>query len=110
MASSAGYFVHPKAVMEFAYDLVREYEDWDREQDRVHDYRNIWHKMRGKCKNRSNWHYKRYGAKGVRVCPEWDASLEKFKEDMGHMPDGVIGVCRKDKNENFNPENTVWKF
>lgn len=32
---SDGYFQHPKAVYDYAHELVREYDEHQREQDRL---------------------------------------------------------------------------
>jgi hypothetical protein len=29
------YFEHPKAVIDYAWQLVREYNDWQKEQDKI---------------------------------------------------------------------------
>ena len=35
MGSNNGYFQHPKGVIDFAYQLVKEYDDHEKEQDRI---------------------------------------------------------------------------
>lgn len=39
----------------------------------------VWKNMRQRCVNSNNKSYKNYGAKGVRVCCEWD-SYESFRQ------------------------------
>lgn len=41
----------------------------------------IWSGMIQRCDNPNNSSYKRYGAKGIRVCERW-YSFEEFYEDM----------------------------
>ena len=38
----------------------------------------IWIGMKQRCNNPNNTNYKNYGAKGIRVCKEWDKSFDNF--------------------------------
>lgn len=105
-----GVFQHDPSVFDLAYQLVKEYEEHEREQDRRVIHQNIWHKMKSKCSNKTGWYYDNYGAKGIRVCGRWQDSLENFEEDMGPVPEGATGITRKEKDKHFTPENTVWKY
>jgi len=50
MATGNGYFVHSQAVMELAYILVKEYDQHEREQDR------LWKKAHGpQPKSSKSW-------------------------------------------------------
>ena len=102
--------MHSQSVIDLAYRLVKEYEAWEREQDRAVTHRNLWHKMKSKCLNSKGWFYDKYGARGIRVCAEWIDDLEQFIEDMGPVPKGATGIGRIEKDKHFTPENTGWKY
>jgi len=44
--------------------------------------------MKQRCFNPNSSSYKRYGAKGVTICPRWVESFEAFLADMGERPKG----------------------
>ena len=69
---------------------------------------NSWRSMRERCYLKSNASYKRYGAKGVTVCPAWKDSFEAFLRDMGERPEGHV-LSRKNDRGNYEPSNVVWK-
>src|ERR1022692_4443417 len=37
-----------------------------------------WHAMRGRCNNRRNQDYDRYGGRGIKVCVSWEKSFVRF--------------------------------
>lgn len=69
---------------------------------------NSWRSMRERCYSKSNASFKRYGAKGVSVCPAWKNSFEAFLRDMGERPEGHV-LSRNNDKGNYEPGNVVWK-
>lgn len=68
----------------------------------------IWIGLRGRCNNPKNSGFKWYGAKGITVCPEWEASFETFLADMGKAPSPKHSIDRIDYNKGYFKENCRW--
>lgn len=63
--------------------------------------------MKARCTNPNNTGYYGYGAKGIKVSPEWIASFEIFLKDMGERPDGT-SLDRIDNTIGYNAKNCKW--
>lgn len=66
-----------------------------------------WTLMKRRCLNKNSKDYPEYGGAGVKVCPEWIASFEKFLADMGPRPEGRT-LDRKDGTKGYSAENCKW--
>lgn len=69
----------------------------------------VWHQMRGRCSNPANESYSRYGAKGIRVSPEWQDDYPSFKA-WAYANGYVEGLTldRVDPDRGYGPSNCRW--
>lgn len=69
----------------------------------------IWGNMKSRCNNPNVPCYKYYGAKGVRICKEWESNYSIFKEwalQNGYQED--LEIDRVDRDRNYEPDNCRW--
>lgn len=66
-----------------------------------------WTRMRGRCGNRNNHKYHRYGGRGIIVCKRWGNFL-RFFEDMGVRPSKEHSLDRVNNDGNYEPSNCRW--
>lgn len=66
---------------------------------------NTWRAMRERCYNPNYKSYNNYGAKGIKICDDWQ-HFDKFREYA--YKNGYINgytIDRIDSNQNYTPEN-----
>lgn len=74
----------------------------------------IWSDMRFRCNNPKDKSYKYYGAKGVKVCDEWEHDYGAFRDwalANGYDPNAKFQECTIDRINpfgNYEPSNCRW--
>jgi hypothetical protein len=66
--------------------------------------------MKFRCYNRNQAAYYRYGARGIKVCPQWlerGSGFWSWLEHMGPRPDGC-SMDRIDNDGDYEPGNVRW--
>lgn len=68
----------------------------------------VWNAMRGRCNCPGTKDYPRYGARGVRVCEEWNdyGAFRAWALSSGFRKG--LTLDRKDSNGNYEPSNCQW--
>ena len=78
----------------------------------------VWSKMKDRCNNKKNKHYKYYGGKGIKVCDEWQGEdgfsnffnwsiLNGYQVVEGEWND-KLSIDRIDSDKGYYPENCRW--
>ena len=68
---------------------------------------NTWRNMRSRCENPKDSGYGNYGARGIKVCDEWQ-SFDAFYKDMGPKPTPRHSIERKNGSLGYFKDNCVW--
>lgn len=69
---------------------------------------NVWVTMRRRCRDPKWWMYQWYGAKGIKVCDEWQ-SYARFRQWA--IANGFrkgLSLDRIDNDRNYEPDNCRW--
>lgn len=69
-----------------------------------------WKNIQRRCNDPLDVMYKNYGARGVRMDPEWSADFEAFLRAIGPKPSQEHRLLLKDVNGNYAPGNVEWRI
>lgn len=84
----------------------------------------IWSSMKTRCNNPNRAHYKNYGARGIKVCEEWNdfscfkkwalsngysdtLTLDRINNDKGYYPDNCRWITMQEQSNNRRTNHLV---
>lgn len=70
-----------------------------------------WRAMKERCNNPNNKSYKNYGARGITVCEEWNASFQAYFDyvsKLDYFGEEGYTLDRIDNNKGYEPGNVRW--
>ena len=69
-----------------------------------------WQRMISRCSNPKDKNFERYGARGIKVCDEWQGSggFEAFLAHVGRRPSLEHSLDRIDNDSDYEPGNIRW--
>lgn len=67
-----------------------------------------WLAMRKRCNDPNNKAYRNYGARGIKVCAEWQDDFEAFLAHVGPKPSPDLSIDRIDNDKGYEPGNVRW--
>ena len=64
--------------------------------------------MKSRCNNRNVPNYSIYGARGIKVCEEWNKFINFKSWAMNNGYDDTLTLERVDLDKGYNPSNCKW--
>lgn len=68
----------------------------------------IWENMKSRCSNKNVPNYSIYGAKGIKVCDEWNKFINFKTWAMNNGYNDDLTLERIDLNKGYDPSNCKW--
>lgn len=68
----------------------------------------VWRAMHSRCENSHSKDYKRYGARGIRVCEEWEDYDQFYWWAIWSGYRDGLSIDRINNDGNYEPSNCRW--
>lgn len=68
----------------------------------------IWQGMRGRCYNKHDPRYERYGGRGITVCDEWQEFSRFYDWSVNNGYQKNLTIDRINNDEGYRPDNCRW--
>lgn len=68
----------------------------------------IWQGMRGRCYNKHDPRYERYGGRGITICDEWQEFSRFYDWSVNNGYQKNLTIDRINNEEGYRPDNCRW--